>query len=41
MFYEIELRSHIRVHPTLFDKDINKSILAQLNNQFENLFQKT
>ena len=40
MFYEIELRSHIRVPPTLFDEDINKSILAQLNNQFENFISK-
>ncbi|MFH1209441.1 MAG: DNA-directed RNA polymerase [archaeon] len=40
MFYELELRSHIRVPPILFNEDINKSILNQLNNQFENFISK-
>ncbi|MCD4666196.1 DNA-directed RNA polymerase [archaeon] len=40
MFYEIEIKSHIRVPPTLFNEDTNKSILSQLNDQFENYISK-
>ncbi len=35
MFYEIEIRSHVRVDPKHFNDDINDSIIKQLNNQFE------
>lgn len=40
MFYELELRSHIRVPPTLFNEDTDKSVLSQLNTQFESFISK-
>ncbi|MBI4154545.1 DNA-directed RNA polymerase [Candidatus Woesearchaeota archaeon] len=36
MFYEVEVRSHIRVPPTLFKMDTKAAILEQLKTQFEN-----
>ena len=36
MFYEIEMKSHVRVPPDRFDeKNLNDSILVQLNEEFE------
>lgn len=40
MFYELELKSHIRVPPTLFNEDTNTALLKQLNIQFENFISK-
>jgi DNA-directed RNA polymerase subunit E' len=40
MFYEIELRSHVRIDPKYFDEDINKSVINQLNEQFESFISK-
>ena len=40
MFYEIEIRSHIRVDPKNFNEDINESVTKQLNNQFEMFISK-
>ncbi len=36
MFYEVEVKSHIRVPPVLFKMDTNKAILERLKTQFEN-----
>jgi len=35
MFYEIEIRSHVRIDPKYFKEDIDGSITRQLNDQFE------
>lgn len=40
MFYEIELRSHVRIDPKYFNEDINKSVIKQLNEQFEMFISK-
>ena len=40
MFYELELRSHIRVPPTLFNEDTSVALLKQLNSQFESFISK-
>ena len=40
MFYEIELRSHVRIDPKYFDEDVNKSVINQLNEQFESFISK-
>ncbi|MBS3134927.1 DNA-directed RNA polymerase [Candidatus Woesearchaeota archaeon] len=40
MFYEIELRSHIRIDPRYFGEDINDSVIKQLNDQFETFISK-
>lgn len=40
MFYEVELRSHIRIDPKYFDVDVNKSVIKQLNEQFESFISK-
>ncbi len=40
MFYEVEVRSHIRVPPTNFKNDIKHSILESLNQQFSNYISK-
>ena len=40
MFYEIELRSHIRVPPHLFAEDVKTAILKELSNQFGNYISK-
>lgn len=34
MFYEVEVRGHVRVHPTLFNENTEVSILKSLNEQF-------
>jgi len=40
MFYELELKSHIRVPPILFSEDTNTAVLKQLNAQFESFISK-
>ncbi len=40
MFYEVEVRSHVRVPPNLFSEDTKNSIINQLNKQFENFISK-
>ena len=40
MYYEIEVRSHVRVPPNLFSEDINTSIFTRLNEQFQNFVSK-
>ncbi len=40
MFYEIETRGHIRVHPRLFDEDNEVAILKSLNEQFNGFISK-
>tara|TARA_Y100000310_G_scaffold186269_1_gene186350 strand:- start:7485 stop:8054 length:570 start_codon:yes stop_codon:yes gene_type:complete len=40
MFYEVELKSYIRLPPSLFNKDTEESILTQLNKQFEGFISK-
>ena len=34
MFYEIELKDHIRVPPALFGEDLKESVLKQLNEKY-------
>lgn len=36
MFYELEVKSHIRLPPTKFGEDTKKAVLEQLKEQFEN-----
>ena len=40
MFYELEVRSHIRVPPILFGEETKTAILKQLNNKFDNYISK-
>ncbi len=40
MFYEVEIKSYIRVPPNLFNIDIKEAILARLNKQFEGYISK-
>lgn len=40
MFYEIEVQSHVRVDPTLFNVDEKEAILKRLNEQFEGYISK-
>ena|SRR3989344_9233484 len=40
MFYEVEVKSHIRVPPELFNSDTNEAVLQQLNKQFEGYISK-
>jgi len=40
MFYEIEVKSHIRVPPDKFSDDVKKSILETLNKKFEGYISK-
>lgn len=40
MFYELELRSHIRVPPNLFTGEIKETILKRLSQDFENYISK-
>ncbi|MBL7147941.1 MAG: DNA-directed RNA polymerase [Nanoarchaeota archaeon] len=40
MFYELELKSYIRVPPILFSEDTDKALLKQLNTQFESFISK-
>lgn len=40
MFYETEVKSHIRVPPTLFNEDLEKALLSSLNKKFEGFISK-
>ena len=40
MFYEAELKSHIRVPPTSFKEDVKKAVLEELNRRFQNFVSK-
>ncbi|MBI2663620.1 DNA-directed RNA polymerase [Candidatus Woesearchaeota archaeon] len=40
MFYEVEVKSHIRVSPELFNDDTNEAVIQQLNKQFEGFISK-
>lgn len=40
MFYEVEVKSHIRVPPSSFNIDTKKAVLDSLNEKFENLITK-
>lgn len=40
MFYEAELKSHIRVPPASFKDDVKKAVLEELNRKFENFISK-
>ncbi len=40
MFYELEVRSHVRVPPTEFANDTNEAILRSLNHEYENFVSK-
>lgn len=40
MFYEVLLRSHIRVQPSLFGEDTKEAVLKSLNERFENYISK-
>ena len=40
MFYEIEIRSHVRIDPRYFNEDVSKSVIKQLNDQFESFISK-
>ena len=40
MFYELEVKSHIRVPPNLFGEDIKGAVAKQLNQQFDGYISK-
>ena len=40
MFYELEVKSHIRVPPDHFDEDVKKAVLSRLNEQFDGFISK-
>ncbi len=40
MFYELEVRSHVRVPPNLFGADIKQAVAKQLNTQFDGYISK-
>ncbi|MAG48059.1 DNA-directed RNA polymerase [archaeon] len=40
MFYEVELKSHIRVAPNLFGENIKQAVLTELSNQFNDFISK-
>lgn len=40
MYYELEVKSHVRVPPTKFSADIKKSVLESLKERFENFVSK-
>ena len=40
MFYEVELKSHIRVPPSSFNMDVEGAVLEQLNKQFKDYISK-
>jgi len=40
MFYEIEISSHVRVPPNLFNVDVEEAVLKRLNEQFDNYVSK-
>ena len=40
MFYEVELKSHIRVPPTSFSMDVEEAVMQQLNEEFNDYISK-
>lgn len=40
MFYEIEAKGHIRVHPTLFGENTETAVMKSLNKQFDGFISK-
>ncbi len=40
MFYETEVKTHIRLPPSMFQEDLEKAILASLNKKFEGFISK-
>ena len=40
MFYEVELKSHIRVPPSDFNLDVEEAVLKQLSENFKNYISK-
>jgi DNA-directed RNA polymerase subunit E' len=40
MFYELEVKSHVRVPPNAFTEDTQEAVLKSLNMQFENFISK-
>ncbi len=40
MFYEVEVKTHVRMPPEFFGGDIKKALLASLNKQFEGYISK-
>lgn len=40
MFYKTKIKSHIRVHPTLFDKPIKEAVLTEIKKQYEGYISK-
>jgi len=40
MFYETTVKAHIRVPPSEFDEDKNKSVLSQINENYNNFISK-
>ena len=40
MFYETEVKSYVRLHPTLFQEDLEKALLNSLNKRFEGFISK-
>ena len=40
MFYELEVKGHIRIDPMFFGSDIKESLMKSLNNRFENHISK-
>jgi len=40
MFYELEVKGHIRIDPRFFDDDIKESLMKSLNEKFENFISK-
>ena len=41
MFYEIEVKGHVRVPPNLFREDIKDAITKELNKKYEGIISKT
>jgi len=40
MFYELDVKGHIRIDPRFFDDDIKESLMKSLNEKFENFISK-
>ena len=40
MFYEVELKSHVRVPPTSFNMDVEDAVMQQLNETFQDNISK-
>lgn len=40
MFYELEVKSHVRVPPSYFEMDVKAAVLNRLNDQFDGFISK-